>query len=122
MKIVVTAQEAEMKSPVDRRFGRARHFILYNTKSKKWSDYNNRGNTDAAMGAGISAAHNIVALGTDVVLTGHCGTWAFPILAAGGVDVYAGAKGTAQEAIDAFKADNLTKLAGPTVAAGYIDE
>ena len=118
MKIAVTALGDTIDSRVDHRFGRAQGFVLYDTETKRWSAQSNEKNSQAMMGAGIGAARGLTALGAEAVLTGHCGTWAFPILKAARIDAYVGAKGSVREAIDAFESGKLTKLEEPDTVAG----
>jgi len=118
LNIAVTASGDTIASPVDYRFGRAQYFILYDTETETWSARNNDKNSKAAMGAGIGAARDLDALGVAVVLTGHCGTWAFQVLTSAGIGVYVGAEGNVGEAIDAFEKGKLTKLQEPNTVAG----
>jgi len=119
MKVVVTAMGETIDSPVDQRFGRARYFILYDTETGRWSAHDNLQNLEAAGGAGIQAAQNVVNLGAEAVVTGHCGPRAFATLRAGNLQVYIGATGTAKEAIDALQSGGLAKAGDADVDAHF---
>jgi predicted Fe-Mo cluster-binding NifX family protein len=107
MQIVITAQEPSLSSPVDPRFGRAKHFILADTESGAFTAHDNAQNLNAPQGAGIQAAQAVARLGAEAVLTGHVGPKAFAVLKVADIMVYTGASGTVQEAIDGFKSGKL---------------
>lgn len=107
MRIVVTAQGPGLDSPVDPRFGRARHFVLADTESGAMTAHDNAQNLNAPQGAGIQAAQAVARLGAEAVLTGHVGPKAFAVLNAAGIAVYTGAAGTVREAIEGLKSGKL---------------
>lgn len=107
MKIVITAQNPSADSPVDPRFGRAKHFIVADTASGEFVAHDNAQNLNAPQGAGIQAAQAVARLGAEAVLTGHVGPKAFAVLQAAGVAIYTGAAGTVREAIEAFQSGRL---------------
>ncbi len=111
MKIVVTAQGAEMESPVDPRFGRAKYFVLVDTDTGQHQAHDNAQNLNAAQGAGIQAAQTVAQLGAETVLTGHVGPKAFATLTAANIAVHTGASGTVKEAIEQFQAGRLESAA-----------
>jgi predicted Fe-Mo cluster-binding NifX family protein len=107
MKVAVTSQGPDSSSQVDPRFGRARYFIVVDTDSGEFTAHDNTKNVDAVQGAGIQAGRTVVDLGVAAVITGHVGPKAFATLQAGGIEVYPGASGTVNEAVEAFKAGQL---------------
>ena len=119
MKVVVTAIGETLDSPVDQRFGRARYFVLYDTDTEKWSAHDNSQNLQAAQGAGIQAGQNVLNLGAEAVITGHCGPKAFSVLQAGAVRIYTNANGTVQEALHAMKAGQLTEATDADVGSHF---
>jgi predicted Fe-Mo cluster-binding NifX family protein len=108
MKIAITSSGESLESRVDPRFGRAAKFIVLDTESGEIQATDNIQNLNAAQGAGIQAAEAVFRLGVESVVTGHCGPKAFQALTAAGIKVYTGAQGTVEEAIEAFKAGNLS--------------
>ena len=120
MKLIVTSLGETMESPVDQRFGRARHFILYDTETQEWSAHDNKQNLEAAQGAGIQAGQKAGELGAEAVITGHCGPKAFQVLTAGGIKVFNGAEGSAADAIEQFKAGRLTEADGADVQGHWM--
>ena len=107
MNIAITAKGETLESEVDPRFGRAAKFIIYDTETGEFAAMDNAQNLNAAQGAGIQAAQNVINTGSKALLTGHCGPKAFRTLTAGEVTVYANIEGTVKEAIEKFKAGKL---------------
>ncbi|MBD3317610.1 MAG: dinitrogenase iron-molybdenum cofactor biosynthesis protein [Chitinivibrionales bacterium] len=110
MKICITAQEPSPDSPIDPRFGRAAHFVVYDSEAKSWGIIDNKQNLQAAQGAGIQAAATVVNAGCGVLITGHCGPKAFAALSKAGVTAYTVSGVNAKEAVEQFKQGTLTKL------------
>ena len=109
MKIAISSQGKEMSSTVDPRFGRARYFIVVDTETDAFTVHDNSQNLNAAQGAGIQAATNVANLGVQGVISGNVGPKAHSTLTAAEIDIYIGASGTVQDAVNAFKAGILTK-------------
>jgi predicted Fe-Mo cluster-binding NifX family protein len=107
MKVVVTAKGEGLEAAVDPRFGRAACFLLFDTRTREIQNVDNSQSLNAAQGAGIQAAQTVCGLGTECLLTGHCGPKAFRALQAAGVRVYTGASGTVGEAIAALEQGRL---------------
>ncbi len=114
MKVAVTSLGKTMDSQVDPRFGRAAYFVIADTESMAFEAVEN-GNVDASGGAGISAAKVVIDAGAQAVLTGNCGPNAERTLRAGNVSLYTGLDGTVAEAVERFKAGELTEATGPNV-------
>jgi predicted Fe-Mo cluster-binding NifX family protein len=120
MKLVVTAQGADLHAPVDPRFGRAEYFLLVDTETSDFTSLNNAVNLNAAQGAGIQAARQVVELGAQGVLTGHVGPKAFAVLAAAGVAVYTGAAGTVAQALEQFQRGQLRPAQAADVEGHWV--
>ncbi len=110
MKIGVSAEESKPDSLIDPRFGRAKYFMMYDDVTKNWESIDNTQNLQAAQGAGIQSAANVVNAGCEVLISGHCGPKAFAVLDKAGVIVYTVSGGTVQNAFDSFKQGQLTKI------------
>lgn len=115
MKIVVTAREGKLESEVDPRFGRARYFIVVDTESEEFEVMDNEQNLNAMGGAGVQAAQNVVGAGAEAVVTGNVGPKAFTGLTAAGIKVYVGAAGTVAEAVEKYKAGELSEAGDANV-------
>ncbi len=107
MKIAITAQQDNMDSPVDPRFGRARWFVVCDTETGEYTAGSNEQNLNAAQGAGIQAAQNVARLGVEAVITGHVGPKAFATLQAARIKIFTGISGTVKEAVGEFQAKKL---------------
>ena len=114
MKVAVTSVGNTMDSKVDPRFGRAACFVVVDTGNMAFEAIEN-GNVDASGGAGISAAKIVIDAGVQAILTGNCGPNAERTLRAGNVKLYTGLGGTVAEAVERFKAGELSEATGPSV-------
>ncbi|MBN1308133.1 MAG: NifB/NifX family molybdenum-iron cluster-binding protein [Chitinispirillaceae bacterium] len=115
MKIAVSAQEKNPQSHVDPRFGRAKCFMVYDDEEKRWEAIDNQQNLQAAQGAGIQSAANVVNAGCNVLIGGHCGPKAFDVLSKAEVSVYAVEGGTVEAAVDAYRRGVLKRLGNADV-------
>ena len=120
MKIAVSSTGRELSSMTDQRFGRARFFIVVDTETGEFIANDNTQNLNALQGAGIQSAKNIVDFGANAVITGNVGPKAFNTLQVAGIDIYIGATGTVQEAVDAFKAGKLQKTGKASVEGRWM--
>ncbi|MBD3383301.1 dinitrogenase iron-molybdenum cofactor biosynthesis protein [candidate division KSB1 bacterium] len=103
MKIAISATEKKLDAQVDSRFGRAPFFLIYDIETDEHDFIENTRALNAASGAGVQAAQNVVDSGVDAVLTGHCGPKAFRALGAGDISIYVNVSGSLRKAIEAFK-------------------
>jgi len=109
MKIAVTTSGNDLNAPLDSRFGRAPKFLIYDLETKTFEIIDNKQNLNAAQGAGIQSAQNIVQLGAKALVTGHCGPEAFRVLKSAGVKIYNTSAATVAEALDLYLAGKLTE-------------
>ena len=116
MVVAITSVDGTLEGKVDERFGRARKIVLYDMTTKKHSIVDNANNLNAAQGAGIQAAQNVVRLGAKAIISGHFGPKAYRTLQMAGLEVYSATDMTVNEAIKRFKKGKLIKLAGADVA------
>jgi predicted Fe-Mo cluster-binding NifX family protein len=103
MKIAFSSSGDSLESSFDTRFGRCRKFIIYDDSTDKFEVVDNSQNLNAAQGAGIQSAQNVVATGAECVVSGHCGPKAFKTLNVAGVKVFNCEFRTVKDAIEAFK-------------------
>ncbi|NLF72578.1 MAG: dinitrogenase iron-molybdenum cofactor biosynthesis protein [Candidatus Anammoximicrobium sp.] len=120
MKVVVTAQDSSLDSPVDPRFGRARYFLLVDTDTGEFTAHDNMQNLNAAQGAGIQSAQTVVRLGAQALLSGNVGPKAFATLQAGQVAVYPGAAGTVRQALEELRSGRLQPAAQANVEGHWV--
>jgi predicted Fe-Mo cluster-binding NifX family protein len=120
VRIAVTAQDKELSSEIDLRFGRAKWLIVVDTETGDCEAHDNIVNLNAVQGAGIQTGQNIANLGADVVITGNVGPNAFKTLNAAGVKIFLAEKEMVQEAIDLFKAGKLKEVDQASVEGHWI--
>ena len=107
MKIAITSQGTDKNHHVDQRFGRAKYIAVYDTATDEYIFKSNEQNLNAAQGAGIQAAQNIIETGAEVLITGHCGPKAFQVLKTGKIKVFTGALDTIKHAIEDYRREKL---------------
>ncbi len=106
MRIVVTADGAELDAPASPVFGRCTSYVFVDTDTMQWEAVDNpaRG---ASGGAGIQAAQFVIQRGAQAVVTGQVGPNAMGVFQASGVPAYLFSGGTVREAVAAFQAGHL---------------
>jgi len=120
MKIAFTASGETLEAALDRRFGRAAKFIVYDTDTDAFEVIDNVQNLNAAQGAGIQAAQTISQSGAECLVTGHCGPKAFRVLSVAGIKVYNTDAPTVAAALEAFKAGTLEPATSSDVEGHWV--
>lgn len=120
MKIAITSSGENLDNEIDLRFGRAKGFIIYETADDSFEFIDNVQNLEAAQGAGIQAAQNVVNKNAEAVITGHCGPKAFKVLSTSGVKVYTVETGKISEIIEKFKSGELQEAASADVEGHWV--
>ncbi len=115
MKIAITSTDGTLDGMVDERFGRAKKIIIVDVDANNQETIDNAPNMNAAQGAGIQTAQNIVQTGAKAVISGHLGPNAFRVVSAAGIDVFTTSNMTVRDALEAYKNGKLPKLAGADV-------
>lgn len=115
MKIAVTSCGNELISDMEPRFGRAKYFIMVDSKTLDYDVVENKQDIESAPGAGIKAARTVVGEKADVLISGNCGPKAFEVLKVAGSTVVTGAKGRVIDAIIQYKSGALQAVDGPNV-------
>lgn len=118
-KIAITSADGTLQGKVDLRFGRARKIVLYDVETKEYSVFDNVQNVNAAQGAGIQAAQNVVNSGAKAIISGHFGPKAFRAIQMAGLDVYSATNISVEDAIRQFEVGKLTKLANHDVESHW---
>ncbi len=120
MKIAISSQGETLTSQVDPRFGRAPYFIIYDTESGNFAAMSNEQNLNAAQGAGIQAAQNVVRQQVELVISGNLGPKAYATLSAAGVKTALWAEGTVAEAVKLAMDEKLKISDGANVAGHWM--
>ena len=118
MKVAISAQGKDMNAAVDPRMGRCQQFIIVDTDSMEFKVLDNP-NVGAMGGAGIQTAQLLASKDIQAVITGNCGPNAFATLHAAGVEVYIGASGTVQQALEQYKNGQLRAATRPNVGGHF---
>jgi len=113
MKIAVSAMGYDLDSPFSPVFGRCPVYVLVDTDTMGFQAVPNQA-ASAAGGAGIQAAQDVVNRGVKAVVTGNVGPNAYQVLASAGVPVYVFADGTVRQAVEAYRAGQLSPVGAPT--------
>lgn len=101
MRIAVTAENPNLDSAVDPRFGRCPYFVIVNSDDMSFDALANP-HRDRQGGAGIQAAKLMAEQGVQAVLTGSCGPNAVEALNAAQIRFVNGTTGTVRQAVEAF--------------------
>lgn len=120
MKIALSAAGKNNTDMVDQRFGRASFLVVYDTDTDTFTAFDNEQNLNAAQGAGIQSAQNVVKTGAEVIITGHTGPKAFKVLEAAGVLIYLAPPVSLSEAVEKFKKGELTKIDNADVEGHWV--
>lgn len=121
MKYAISVREKNPEAIVDTRFGRAQMFALYDTATDQITWHTNTQNFQAAQGAGIQTAQNLINLGAEAVISGHCGPKAFQVLKAAGIKVYSVSGNiTIKEAVAQIESGAIKPLEGANVEGHWI--
>lgn len=112
MKIVISAAGRDKESNIDQTFGRARFFLIVNTKSKEVKVIENKA-IDRPNGVGITAVNTVENEGIDAVITAEIGPLAFETFERTGVKVYK-AEGKINDAIQLFEEGKLSEITKAT--------
>ena len=107
MKIAISSDGKDLDSNVDQRFGRAAYFIIYDTDTDQFDVVENTQNLQAAQGAGIQAAQNVVRQKVQLVISGNFGPKAFATLDAAGIKMAFRSSGNVREALEAVKSGGI---------------
>lgn len=120
MKVAVPAQDRDLSSDIDLRFGRAEWLLVVDIVTGKFEAYGNAVSLKSIQLSGTQVAQNLVDLGVEVVLVQNIGPNAFKILKADDVKVFLVKKQTIQEAIDLFKTNELKEINQPNVQGHWV--
>lgn len=115
MKIAITSADGTLDGMVDERFGRSKKIVVVDAQTNSQETVDNLPNMNAAQGAGIQTAQNVIQSGAQAVISGHLGPNAFRVLSAAGVEVFTASAMTVREALEAHSNGRLAKLAGADV-------
>ncbi len=117
MKIVVTANGADLDAPASPVFGRCPIYVFVDTETMQFEAVGNPA-VAAGGGAGIQAAQFVIEQGAQAVVTGNAGPNAFNVFQTANVPIYLFGGGTVRQAVEAYKARKLQSVGGASAQAG----
>ncbi|HOF34391.1 MAG TPA: NifB/NifX family molybdenum-iron cluster-binding protein [Spirochaetota bacterium] len=120
MKIAISINSLDMDDKMDMRFGRAKKFMIYDTETKTNELIDNTQNLNAAQGAGIQSAQNVINTGADAVITGHTGPKAYKLLSESGVKIYHSEEKPVKDVIADFIAGTLKEADSADVEGHWV--
>ena len=120
MKIALSSTGKTSEDMVDQRFGRAPYFIIFDSQTNTFAAVDNTQNLNAAQGAGIQSAQNVVQAGAEILITGHTGPKAFRVLESAKIPIYLAPSLTIKEAVEKFKNGELKKIDNADVEGHWV--
>lgn len=118
MKLIITTTSPDINAQVERRFGRAAHFLIVDLDSMEWQAVSNPA-LNASGGAGIQAAQFVADQECDAVVSGDFGPNAYNALKTADLPMYLlGSCRTPKDVIQQFKAGKLKQLVSPAEVRG----
>jgi len=117
MKILISSKSKDSKGAVDKRFGRAEFYVIYNSETKAY-DFVDNSAKDGAHGAGPKAAQIAIDLGIDVIITGNLGPRALSVIESTPIKSYRIDGVTVEENVQNYLDNKLEEItsAGPSHA------
>jgi predicted Fe-Mo cluster-binding NifX family protein len=116
MLIAITSTGQTEESPIDKRFGRARFFLIYDSEKNEFSPLDNESGMNEMQGAGVSSGEKMFKAGVEAVVTGHVGPKAYRTLNASKIKVaLCREEVTVKEAAAMYVDGKLTVSNGPDV-------
>lgn len=119
-KIAFTTSGNDLNGQLDKRFGRAPRFLIYDLDAKTYEIVDNKQNLNAAQGAGIQSAQTVAWLGAKALVTGNCGPKAFRVLRAAGIRVFNTDISTVAGALQAYVERKLTEADSANVEGHWV--
>jgi predicted Fe-Mo cluster-binding NifX family protein len=112
VKIVVSAEGPDLEDQLGINFARSRYYLLVDVETSAHTALANPWSM-ARGGAGPQAAAMVAGQQPVAVVTGLIGPNAFATLDGAGIPVFAAPRGTAREAVQAYRTAHLVPLLGP---------
>lgn len=116
MKIAITSRGPAVESDIDRCFGRAYWYLVFDLESKDWFAIDNSEIRNAIGNAGQMAAELLKDHGVNVLLTGETGPKAFRFLRKANISVHHCATGTVIDTLEYWSQNSpepATSASGP---------
>jgi predicted Fe-Mo cluster-binding NifX family protein len=119
MRVCISSKGNTFDAQVDPRFGRCLYFFIVDTDTLEYKAIKNP-NVEAAVGAGIQSAQEMVNQSVKIVITGYIGPNAFETLKAAGIQVVTNMSGRVEEVLRRYKMEKLKPTKVPTKGAQFV--
>jgi len=120
MKIALPVTSDKVEDQMNRTFGRAPKFMIYETQTDAFEMVDNAQNLNAAQGAGTQSAQNVASSGAKAIICKNCGPNAYQVLTAAGIEIYIAESGTVKENIEKFKKGELKSSSSANVEGHWL--
>lgn len=115
MKICITAQQNNLNSPIEPRFGRCRYFVIFDDKTQQYEAVKNTA-ISAAGGAGIKATQLLIDNQVDTLITGRIGPKAMNALETTNIQVILNASGLIKNVLEQLRNGELIEEKRPLIS------
>lgn len=122
MKIAVSSRGQSLQDRLEPSFGRCAGFVVFDTNTQAISFLDNSRQQELAQGAGIQAAQMVSRAGIDVLISGRIGPKALQALSQSRIRIFAGSDTTVEEAIEAWRRNELAHISAETGQPGAVQE
>lgn len=112
MKIMISSTGTDENSIVDEKFGRAEHYIVYDSTNDQYDHLVNTAQS-GAHGAGPKAAQIAIDEKVDYILTGNLGPKAMRVIEHTNIKAYYLKEGTVSDNVNHFLKDTLEEIQKP---------
>ena len=109
MKVVVSSEGIKKESILDKRFGRAKNFILFDSDRNVYEVIDNTAK-EGAHGAGPKAAQLVIENNADVLITGNLGPKAYAVIDETNIESFRSKEVSIQKNIEYYLANKLEKI------------
>lgn len=117
MKLCIPSMgQKGIEETVGQHFGKVPFYTLYDTETKEASVLPNTSEHNGGTGL---PPELMAKEGVDIMLCGGLGKKAVDMFEQAGIDVFCGATGTVQDAIDAWESSKLTKATRDNSCSGH---
>lgn len=114
MKIGIGSDGNSLESPIAKRFGHAKYYLIYDSENKSIEAVKNENHHPSGENHNHNNLYSLTDKGVAVFIVGNIGPHAFAALKERNAEIYLARKMTVAEAIDKFKTGELQKLNEPT--------
>ena len=109
MKVVVSAEGVNKDSKLDKRFGRAKNFILFDSDKNSYELIDNTAK-QGAHGAGPKAAQLVIENKADALITGNLGPKAYTVIDETNIETFRGKEVSVEKNIEYYLNNKLEKI------------